>query len=129
MVSNIISFNVIDNLGNLIKDFRHDIIEAAYYGDLDGIKQAVAENPACVHYVDEFTGKNALHFSAGLGNYSCAKYLVDHTDIDVNAEDKRGETALLHAARIGHDALGTMLMDKMNPYRHESTGKPPSYTI
>ena len=95
-----------------------DILAAAYYGDLDGIKRAVEEAPDAVKFSDKFTGSTALHISASLGNYSCVEFLVNCSGIDLFQKDNDGNEALAYAYEIGHYAIADLLADRMFPNRH-----------
>lgn len=95
---------------------KHDILRAAYYGDLEEIKAAVKEYEYAVCLRDSFTGSTALHFSSGLGNYSCVEFLVTCKHIDLSAKDNSGHDALDKAFMIGHDAICDLLTARIYPY-------------
>jgi ankyrin repeat protein len=93
-------------------------LQAAYYGDLEGLKRAVSEHPECVNFSDDFTGATALHFSAGLGNYSCVRYLLSVPGIDLSLTDNEGKTAIQYAIRSGHNEIFVLIADRVFPNRH-----------
>lgn len=119
---NIVNFITNYPEGMRREDLSEDIITAAYYGDLDAIKRAVAECPQSVTFTDQSTGSTALHFSAGLGNYSCVEFLVGCSEIDLFQKDHKGDHALMRAFQIGHKAIITLLADRMYPERHSGIG-------
>ena len=121
----LIKFEVKTPLGVMKDSSSESVLQAAYYGDLDGLKRAVLENPDCVKYSDDFTGATALHFSAGLGNYSCVKYLLSIPGVDLTATDNDGKTAMHYAIRSGHNEIFVLLADRYFPNRRLSTGLEP----
>ena len=100
------------------EDLSESILEYAYYGDLDGLKRAILEYPDCINFSDDFTGATALHFSAGLGNYSCVNFLLSVPGIDVRQLDNDGKSAMDYAVRTGHNEIFKLLADRVFPNRH-----------
>ena len=48
-------------------------------------------------------GNTGLHLSCYYGHLNCVKILVDNSDIDISAENKRGGNALNEAESRGQD--------------------------
>jgi len=97
---------------------KNNILVSAFYGDIDGLKKAIEEDPRCLDSVDSASGGTALHIASGVGSYSCVEYLITRTKIDLFAQDVLGNTALTRAAKLGHSAVFELLADKMYPNRH-----------
>ncbi len=72
------------------------LYDAAVYGDYDGVRRILAQNPGTVHEVDEY-GFTALHGVAGEHHPEMAQLLIDH-GANVNAANDEGVTPLHLAA-------------------------------
>jgi len=113
-----IKFNVRAPRGLMKENLSESVLQSAYYGDLEGLKIAVSKHPECVNFSDDFTGATALHLSAGLGNYSCVKYLLSVPGIDLGLTDNEGKTAIHYAIRSGHNEIVVLIADRVFPSRH-----------
>lgn len=76
-----------------------DIFACAYLGRATNAEGLLKQNPELVR-VTTPDGKTALHYAAMAGHFDVAEVLVRY-DSDVNALDKRDETALMEACHYG----------------------------
>ena len=58
-------------------------------------------------------GNNGLHLSCYHGHLNCVKILVDNSDIDISAENKRGGDALYEAKSRGQDNVISFLKQRI----------------
>lgn len=117
----LVNFILSGTEGIIKENLTENILKAAYYGDLDGLRRSVQECPEAVTFFDDFTGASALHYSAGLGNYSCVEFLLACPKIDVGQKDFEGNTALDYALRVGHNKVFEILADRVFPNRNIGT--------
>lgn len=65
-------------------------------GDLDAVKQALANDPDSLYSTEGTLGATPLHQAAASGNVEIAQFLIE-SGADVNAMDMRGVTPLTMA--------------------------------
>ena len=58
-------------------------------------------------------GNTGLHLSCYYGHLNCVKILVDNSDIDIFAENKRGGDALYEAKSRGQDNVISFLKQRI----------------
>jgi len=114
---NIVNFKPVDPSSRKEIVTRKNILIAAFYGDIRGLRDAISENSLSIHSVDDVSHGTALHIAAGVGSWTCVEYLVERTEIDLFAEDVLGNTALVRAGKLGHDAIFDYLANRMFPNR------------
>ncbi|MGI9457145.1 MAG: peroxidase family protein, partial [Aeoliella sp.] len=74
--------------------------EAAMHGSL-GLMRRIAPK-ADVHQIELSSGRSALHKAAFWGHVEAVRYLVEELKLDINSQDRLGDTPLHDAARFGH---------------------------
>jgi ankyrin repeat protein len=88
-----------------------DLVDAAEKGNLEAIKSCL-ENGADVNGHELFTRTTALIEAAKNGHADCVKILLLAKDVDVDAKDKNGFTALIISAEKGYANVVTQLLTK-----------------
>lgn len=76
---------------NLIKR-TFDIIKGARRGDVEEVKNALAEDPDCINTQDQVNGLTALHYAAANGHFSLVDLLCDTDGVDTGISDFEGRT-------------------------------------
>jgi ankyrin repeat protein len=88
-----------------------DLVNAAEKGNLEAIKSCL-ENGADVNRHELFTRTTALIEAAKNGHADCVNALLIAKDVDVDAMDKNGYTALIISAEKGFANVVTRLLTK-----------------
>ena len=81
---------------------------AAEVGNLPALITLV-EQGADVHLTDCF-GLSLLHYAINSESVEMVRWLLEHTSVDINARDLKGETALFCAEQNGTDDITQLLM-------------------
>lgn len=79
------------------RNLDHDLIDAAKVGKI-GLFSRLLKEGANINARDALYQATALHFAVGFRHSMFLQYLIESTDIDVNAVNKFGSTALAFAA-------------------------------
>jgi len=66
---------------------------------------------ADVHEAEPGSSRTALHKAVFWGHEEITRFLVQDLRLDVNAQDYEGDTALMEAAKFGHDKVAKTLLD------------------
>ena len=83
--------------------------------NLEMVKLLV-EAGADVNRKHKETGKNALIYASANGHLDILRYLLARPEILVNAKDKEGKTALIHAVFYARkETISILLNNKANP--------------
>lgn len=82
--------------------------DSAMHGSVGIMKRLAGD--ADVHEAEASSGRNAMHKAAFWGHIAAVEYLLDDLEIDPNAQDALGDTALHDAARFGHLELSQRLI-------------------
>lgn len=90
------------------KQASEDIWAAAYNGDLQGIKDALAQGAEINSKSD--VGKTPLMHAALSGEMGAIKLLID-SGSDLNARSREGDTAMMHACFRNHADAVKLLID------------------
>jgi ankyrin repeat protein len=85
-----------------------DIHEAVKAGDLAKVKSMLKRNPELVYSNRDYRGYTPLHYAAE-GHIDVAKFLLAN-GADINAMNRRGETALHVAAGAGSKDVVALLL-------------------
>merc|ERR1712233_227982 len=64
-----------------------------------------------VDAVERYSGRSALHKAAFWGHVGVVNFLANELKLDVNLQDKNGDTPLHDATRFGHEAVAKLLID------------------
>ena len=89
-------------------------MQAAWHGQKDCLK--ILLDHGANTSLKNATGCTAAHFAAGQGHFECLELLIDDGRIDVNATTKFGATALILAAKVGHQkAVKLLLKNSADP--------------
>ncbi|KAJ8421378.1 hypothetical protein Cgig2_028736 [Carnegiea gigantea] len=95
-----------------------DILNAAYNGNLNVLKELVAEfghgreeQAKGLMGVKDPKGRTALHCAAGRGKTHVCKYLVEQLKIDVNVKDDEGYTPLHTSVLDGQYLTSVYVLD------------------
>jgi hypothetical protein len=86
------------------------LIALGYNQNLEIMKFLLSLKPDLT--ITDFDGKNALHYSAQLGNFEMLKYFLRNELIDINARDKHQRTAAMYAALNGDYEIFNYLVEK-----------------
>lgn len=78
-------------------DAPDELNSAAASGDVGRLQRLI--NVKCSANSTDYDGRSPLHLAASNGVVAAANFLLDMPDVDVNAEDRFGNTALDDAAR------------------------------
>jgi len=98
--------------------------EFAMHGSVGPMKR-LAE-AADVHAVELSSGRTALHKAAFWGHIEAVRYLVDELELDLDAQDHLGDTALHDAVRLDHpDVVETLLEAGANTSLENEAGRTP----
>uniref|UniRef100_A0AC35UAE6 ANK_REP_REGION domain-containing protein n=1 Tax=Rhabditophanes sp. KR3021 TaxID=114890 RepID=A0AC35UAE6_9BILA len=87
------------------------MLEAAYNGDLDKIKDCFNLNRVNINIADE-DGQTCLHIASSRGHVAIVNYLLSQTDIIIDKPDHIGFTPLLHACLEGREAVFDILRSR-----------------
>jgi ankyrin repeat protein len=98
-----------------------DLVDAAEKGNLEAIKSCL-ENGADVNGHELFTRTTALIEAAKNGHADCVKVLLHAKDVDVDAKDKNGYTALIISAEKGFANIVTQLLAKGADVNEKTNG-------
>ena len=80
------------------------------------IVKTLVEAGADVNRKLKETGRTAVIYAASNGHVDILRYLLSRPGVLVNAKDKEGKTALIHAVFYARkDAIGILLENKANP--------------
>lgn len=111
MLKTIIQFTYAN--AQMEKEKQHNILKAAYYGDVEELRRALDEFPEAINVRDSFTGATALHIAAGIGNLSCVEVLAGREGIDAHAKDYEGKYAVDKALDIGHYVIADLISNNL----------------
>ncbi|MCU7846954.1 MAG: ankyrin repeat domain-containing protein [Candidatus Thiodiazotropha sp. (ex Lucinoma kastoroae)] len=100
------------------KRMDHSLIYYAERGDIEGAKQAIANNPDCIHDKDDY-GLNALQAAICEFHKDMALYLVNETDISTRHKDHFGRDALHLGIQGGSEELCRALDKKWSQERYD----------
>ena len=81
----------------------------AKHGDVDGLRQRLAEDASLLHVRGAGIGHTALHWAAANGGTAAAAFLLEQ-GADVNARNACNSTPLHSAATHGRDDVVTLLL-------------------
>ena len=98
-----------------------DLVDAVEKGNLEAIKSCL-ENGADVNGHAIFTRTTALIEAARNGHADCVKVLLLAKDVDVDATEKDGYTALIISAEKGYANVVTQLISKGADVNAKSNG-------
>ncbi|KAI8079401.1 ankyrin repeat-containing domain protein, partial [Thamnidium elegans] len=69
------------------------------------------------------TGLRPIHFAASRGHVNLVQFLIQSCQVDIDAIDKEGETALLKAAYAGHlSVIQYLVQSNANPIHQDRDG-------
>ena len=77
----------------------------------EAILQTILKYQPNLEFADQFQ-RRPLHFAATSGNTTAIKYLVETGKVDINAQTKGGETALMKAGQAGYLEICKYLLDR-----------------
>jgi uncharacterized protein len=98
-----------------------DLVDAAEKGNLEGMKSCL-ETGADVNGHELFTRTTALIEAARNGHADCVTVLLLAKDVDVDATEKDGYTALIISAEKGYANVVTQLISKGADVNAKSNG-------
>ena len=98
-----------------------DLVDAAEKGNLEAIKSCF-ENGADVNGHEIFTRTTALIEAAKNGHADCVKVLLLAKDVDVDAKNKNGNTALIISAGKGNANVVKQLLAKRADVNEKTNG-------
>ncbi len=98
------------NLNYLDESGRTPIMLAAEVANIAAM-EALIQRGARVDITDE-AGYSVLHHAAKGGNLDAVSWLLEHTTIDINAQDHHHHTALSISAESGNDKMRDLLLAK-----------------
>ncbi|MCB1530208.1 MAG: hypothetical protein H6853_07615 [Rhodospirillales bacterium] len=84
---------------------KFNIIRGAIRGDIDEVRNALQEDPACVNKQEAVTGWTALRYAASSGEYSMVDLLCNAEGIKTSIPDIRGRTPAHLAWVIGREDI------------------------
>ena len=90
--------------------YKSDLMQACSAGNLDRVRELLAENPASLRQVCD-TGDTVLHFTARGGSIAIVQLLLEQ-GAELYAVNKSGETVFHTAAAFHHYDLVKYLLDK-----------------
>lgn len=98
--------------GDVLKRTYGNIIEATNYNDLEGVIEALKQDPLSINFTDE-VGMNALHWAAYQNNRRIAQFLLDYKavengkeiGIDVRHQDDYGRNVVEFAILNGNKKM------------------------
>ena len=96
----------------------YSLIYYAERGDIEGAKQAIANNPDCIHDKDDY-GLNALQAAICEFHKDMALFFVNETDIPTRHKDAFGRDALHLGLQAGGEELCRALNKKWSRERYE----------
>jgi len=85
-------------------------LEAARSGQLPALKEMLAEETCDINCADSVMGNTALHFAVYSYHVPVLIKLLAHSEIDVNARNRLGLTALMAAVECGHTAVVRLML-------------------
>ncbi len=93
----------------------HAFLEAVKVGDVETVRQMLADGYSDIGHAEPDTGLTALHYAAARNARAILKMLIATGQCDFMRRDKRGRTAATLAIEVADDpALGRYLYDQQH---------------
>ena len=87
-------------------------LEAVNIGDIERVRQALANAAIDINYAEPGTGLTALHIAAGRNAVAVLRLLAGTGRCDLGIKDAQGRTAAIVAVTVGRNpAVGRYLAD------------------
>ncbi|CAM6120626.1 unnamed protein product [Calypogeia fissa] len=92
---------------------HESILDAVQSGDSEGLRSILGQGQVNVNEKESGVFSfAAIHHAATIGNEEVMNLLVNCKDIDLNAQDKLGRTALIIACKEGHVGIVRLLLER-----------------
>ena len=98
----------------MVKSDGPDIFRGAMNGDVDEVREALAQNPDLLNFQEEKIGATPLHVAVWYGNYDVVDFLCLQPEIDIGLLDSLGRPTWFGASATGRDDIVERIFEDTN---------------